>query len=233
MDAGVAAEQKAERPAVPAVIVPPSSAPPGGAAAQKARTGRRGSIGSAQSGSRGGSHRGSMAQKGAAGPGKYGRTGPGARGGPGGEHADGEGPGGDENEADEWESVQTKNTVQRVGLNLLNEQKRRRPEDISYERPPIKYEPSYQLKPDSDHRFSSVKVRTALKELIAKYVEQESDTYSQRAARRISVGLSELVKERIKSTYCGGQSLPTESYSWGFPPASWGGGGQTPPPILG
>ena len=201
MDAGAAAgaEQKTERPVV---IVPPLSAPPGGAAAaQKARTGRRGSIGSTQSGSRGGSHMGSMAQKGGAGPGKYGRTGPGARGGQGGEHADGEGPGGDENEAEEWESVQTKNTVQRVGLNLLNEQKRRRPEDISYERQPIKYEPSYQLKPDSEHRFSSVKVRTALNELIAKYVEQEPDTYSQRAARRISVGLSELVKERIKCTH--------------------------------
>lgn len=194
-------EQRTERSGAPTapIVVPPASAPPGGAAAaQKLRAGRSGSVHSGHSGSRGGSHRGSVAQKGSLG--KFARTGLGARGGPGGEQADGDTPGGDENEADELESVQTKNTMQRTGLNLLIEQKRRRPEDVSYERAPIKYEPSYQLKPDADHRFSSVRVRTALNELISKYIEQESDTYSPRAARRISVGLSELVKERIKST---------------------------------
>lgn len=203
MESGAATEQHTDRrPSNTAVLVPPSSAPPGGAAGQKARIARRGSISSTHSGSRGGSQRGNVVPRGgqgvvgAAGGAKHGKTAPGGRGGAAGDH--GESPGADENEADEWESVATKNTVQRVGLDLLREQKKRRPEDISYEKPPIKFEPSYQLRPDSEHRFSSVRVRLALNDLIAKYIEQSPDKYTQRAARRISVGLSELVKEQIK-----------------------------------
>lgn len=94
------------------------------------------------------------------------------------------------------DTFQDGNTAEMLGRSLVRAQKKRAEEQ--QERPPQgRIEPTYRLEPDESTRFSSIRVAPLVTDVVDKYL-QDVQEYNPKRARYLTVGLAELVKQRLK-----------------------------------